>query len=141
METHKTAYDGNCFVFCMVPNGTKPVPNATLLGMECQDSPRAQRGCGSATDLGAGSCLRSRHRCRCLCCRRHWSNRLSNRLRCLVCCWLAYAQSRGDLLCFRRLQKLLEVTVFRKHIGKRLLDNIVGRSANEGGVLIDLHCG
>jgi hypothetical protein len=38
MEPSEFGLGGKPLVFCMFPVGTKWVPNATLSGMDCQDS-------------------------------------------------------------------------------------------------------
>ena len=60
MEPREFALGGKPPVFCTFPNGTKLVPNATLQGMECQDSSGAKHRCGPATDSHGESCLRPR---------------------------------------------------------------------------------
>ena len=42
---------------------------------------------------------------------------------------------------FGCLEEVLKVAVFAEDISEGLLDDIIGASADEGGVLIDLGCG
>jgi hypothetical protein len=142
METRKSADSGNCCVFCKVPDGTKVVSNATLRGVECQHSSGAKHRGGLGNDLGAGSCLRSRHYCsglRCLWSRDRWLLWLA------FCCLCggrsADAKGSCNLPGFWSLEEVLEVAVFAEDVGERLFDDIVGASAYEVSVLIDLSCG
>src|ERR1700730_2362500 len=114
----------------------------TLLGMECQNSSGAKHRCGPATDSYGGSCLQSHHNSRGL----YRGLRAVCRLLCkgLCCVWsrrLANAQRRCDLLRLWRLQEVLKVAIFGEDIGESLLDNIIGTSMDEGGILIDLSSG
>src|SRR5271168_1865411 len=109
--------------------------------MECQDSSGAKHRCGPATDLNGGSCPRSCRYC-------HWNryglNGGNGLLSCrLYCFWSRHfsdAKCGSDLSCLRRLQELLEVTIFGENIGQSLLNYIVGASTNESRILINL-CG
>jgi hypothetical protein len=63
---------------------------------------------------------------------------LSSRLRCLGSRALPYPQCRCNLPGFRGLEEVLEVAVFAEDIGEGLFDDIIGASADECSVLIDL---
>src|SRR5208282_4870033 len=93
---------------------------------------------GSTTKLTAGSRLYRPHRRRGF----HPGYKLPCRLLCrTIVRAFTDTQSRRNLLGLRRLEKVLEVTVFREDIIERLIDNIVGGCVDKGGILIDLRRG
>src|ERR1700686_4230835 len=111
---------------------------SSLSGVKCQNSSGAKHRSCSATKLNARSRLHRSHRSRGL----HPGNELLCRLlRRTIARAFTDTQSGSNLLGLRRLQKVLEVTVFREDIVERLVHNIVGGCVDEGGVLIDLRGG
>jgi hypothetical protein len=55
--------------------------------------------------------------------------------------YFADAKRSRNLTGFRRFEEVLEVAIFAEDIRERLFNNIIGASADEGGILIDLRCG